>query len=109
MENLMRYLKTQTEKKGVSIGNAWKNRVGGFGISLTGKVRDPKTKELKDVRAIFLTMQIGEETTQLQLGNYDQSGAWQPSPAKFLATPRINKREGKKDSDFILYCYPKEE
>lgn len=109
MANLIFYLQAQTAKNGVPIGSAWKNSKGGFGITIKGKFRDPKTNKLVDVEETSLVMKIGGEKMELKLGNYGKDGNWQANPAKLLAIPRTNKRPDRKDPDFLIFCFPEKE
>ena len=103
------FLQTQTQKNGIPIGSAWKNSKGGFGITLKGKFRDPKTNQLVDVNETVLNVKVGKDLMELKLGNYDKAGNWQPSPAKLLGVPRTNKRQDRKDPDYVIYCFPEKQ
>lgn len=93
--------------KGIPIGSGWANSKGGYGISLMGKVRDAN-KELVDVDSyeiIFKLKNGNDMVVPFKASTYE--GRLQGG--KMLLTPRRSKREGKKDSDMILYAYPDEE
>lgn len=98
---------TSSQSKGVPIGSGWANSKGGYGISLMGKVRN-SAKELVNVQSyeIVFKLESGDDMVVPFKASVFEGRL---QGGKMLLTPRRSKREGKKDSDMILYAYPDEQ
>ena len=96
-----------SQVRGVPIGSGWANTKGGYGLSLMGKVRDAN-KQLVDVESYEIVFKLSngnDMVVPFKASIFE--GRLQGG--KMLLTPRRSKREGKKDSDMILYAFPDQE
>ena len=82
----LNFVQNVTQAKGVIVGSLFKvDKVKGYSLKFKSMVRDEQNK---------LVDMSGKKLMEIAYGD------------GFLCLPNNRKREGRRDPDFTVYCYP---